>query len=335
LTEPLITVIVPIYNVERYLGPCIDSILAQTYENLEILLLDDGSADGSGTLCDEYREKDSRIRVIHKENTGQADTRNLGIDLAAGEYLACVDSDDLIAAEYIERLYQMAVSAGAGMSVCGFRPFADEGKSVLGPELLKKKGDSRHRAVRVMTACEALESLFYKKEITASPCYRLFHRDVFAGLRFEKGRIFEDIGLMYLAVEAAGKIACTSQVLYYYRQRKGSTMHHVQFTGRRLDRIWFSEKILEFAEKKYPRLLPAARSRFFTSCFLVLAELPRGKGYRDIYRMLRTNLKKYGRLVVRDPKASAKTRLTAALACFSVPAARLAGVILRRTTSMS
>ena len=99
MTEPLITVIVPIYNVERYLGPCIDSILAQTYETLEILLLDDGSADGSGTLCDEYREKDSRIRVIHKENTGQADTRNLGIDLASGEYLACVDSDDLIAAE--------------------------------------------------------------------------------------------------------------------------------------------------------------------------------------------------------------------------------------------
>lgn len=331
----MITVIVPVYNVERYLGPCIDSILAQTYENLEILLIDDGSTDGSGAVCDEYQEKDSRIRAIHKENTGQADTRNLGIDLAAGTYLACVDSDDLIAGEYIERLYQMAASVGAGMSVCGFRPFADTGKAVVRPELLRQKGDSRPEAVRVMTACEALESLFYKKEITASPCYRLFHRDVFAGLRFEKGRIFEDIGLMYLAVEAAGKIAYTGQVLYYYRQRKGSTMHHVRFSGKRMDRIWFSEKILEFAEKKHPRLLPAARARYFVSCYLVLAELPRGKGYRDIYRMLRTNLKKYGRLVVRDPKAPAKTRLTAALACFSVPAARAAGAVLRRTTSMS
>lgn len=335
MTQPLITVIVPVYNVERYLGLCIDSILAQTYENLEILLIDDGSTDDSGAICDEYQERDSRIRVIHKENTGQADTRNMGIDLAAGEYLACVDSDDLIAEEYIERLCQMAVSVGAGMSVCGFRPFSDTGKAAARPELLKQKGDSRRGAVRVMTAYEALESLFYKKEITASPCYRLFHRDVFEKLRFEKGRIFEDIGLMYLAVEAAGKLAYTEQVLYYYRQRTGSTMHHVQFTGKRMDRIWFSERILEFTEKKYPRLLPAARARFFVSCYLVLAELPRGKGYRDIYRMLRTNLKKYGRLVAKDPKAPAKTRLTAALACFSVPLARAAGAVLRGTTSMS
>lgn len=335
MTQPLITVIVPVYNVEAYLGVCVDSILAQTYENLEILLIDDGSTDSSGAVCDEYQKKDSRVRVIHKENTGQADTRNLGVDQAAGMFLAFVDSDDLIAVEYIERLYQMAVSAGARMSVCGFRPFNDGRKAAIRPELLKKKGDSRPGAVRVMTACEALESLFYKKDITASPCYRLFHRDVFAKLRFEKGRIFEDIGLMYLAVEAAGKIAWTAQVLYYYRQRTGSTMHHVRFTGKRMDRIWFSGKILEFAEEKHPRLLPAARARYFVSCYLVLAELPWGKGYRDIYRMLRTDLKKYGRLVVKDPKAPAKTRMTAALACLSVPAARAAGVILRKTTSMS
>lgn len=335
MAQPLITVVVPVYNVERYLRPCIGSILAQTYENLEILLIDDGSTDGSGAVCDEYQEKDSRIRVIHKENTGQADTRNLGIDLAAGAFLAFVDSDDLIAGEYIERLYQTAASAKAKMSVCGFRPFDDGRKAAARPELLKKKGDSRPKAVRVMTVCEALESLFYKKEITASPCYRLFHRDVFARLRFEKGRIFEDIGLMYLAVEAAGTIAYTGQVLYYYRQRAGSTMHHVQFTGKRMDRIWFSEKILEFAEEKYPRLLPAARARYFVSCYLVLSELPRGKGYREIYRMLKTDLKKYGRLVARDPKAPAKTRMTAALTCVSVPAARAAGVILRKATSMS
>ncbi len=335
MEQPLISVIVPVYNVERYLGSCIDSILAQRYGRLEILLIDDGSTDSSGAICDAYMEKDKRIRVIHKDNTGQADTRNLGIELAAGEYLAYVDSDDLVAEDYIERLYQMAVSTGAGMSVCGFRPFDDARLSAAYPEDLRKKEDSRQKAVRVMTVCEALESLFYKKEITASPCYRLFHRDVFTGLRFEKGRIFEDIGLMYLAVEAAGKIAYTAQVLYYYRQRTGSTMHHVRFTGKRMDRIWFSEKILEFAEKKYPRLLPAARARFFVSCYLVLAELPHGRGYRDIYRMLRTNLKKYGRLVASDPKAPVKTRLTAFLACCSVPAARAVGVILRRTTSMS
>ena len=156
MEQPLISVIVPVYNVERYLGSCIDSILAQRYGRLEILLINDGSTDSSGAICDAYMEKDKRIRVIHKDNTGQADTRNLGIELAAGEYLAYVDSDDLVAEDYIERLYQMAVSTGAGMSVCRFRPFDDDRLSAAHPEDLRKKEDSRQKAVRVMTVCEEL-----------------------------------------------------------------------------------------------------------------------------------------------------------------------------------
>lgn len=321
--------IIPVYNVEAYLEACVDAVLAQTYENLEILLLDDGSTDNSGTICDAYAGKEKRVRTVHKENAGQADTRNMGIEMAAGTYLLFVDSDDLVCADYVASLYRMAEQTGARMTVCGFQPFYE------GKERFSLEASHIRTPVRVMTSKEALESLFYKKEITASPCYRLFHREIFDGLRFEKGRIFEDLGLMYLAVEAAGRVAYTPQVMYFYRQREGSTMHQLRFDERRLDRIYFSEKILYFAAHSDPQLMPAARARYFVSCYLVLSELPGGPAYQELYRTLRNNMKQYGRLVVRDVRAPLKTRLMAALACVSIPLTRQAGAFLRRHTSQS
>ena len=343
--KPLISVIVPVYNVEQYLGACLDSILAQTYENLEILLLDDGSRDKSGGICDEYAGKDSRIQVVHKKNTGQADTRNTGIDMAAGDFILFVDSDDIVSADYVERLWQIVEETGAGMAACGFRPFHDREEKMVKREAGRRQ-EQRHggghdsgcdsgRSVRVMSSEEGLSSLFYKKEITASPCYRIFRREVFRQLRFEKGRIFEDLGLMYLAVEAAGKVAWTPQVMYWYRQREGSTMHQEHFGARRMDRIYFSEKILDFAENSHPALLPAARARYFVSCYLVLSELPGEKEYKETYQMLKTGIRNFAKDVAGDRNAPAKTRLMAALACISVPAVRLAGRFLRRHTSQS
>jgi len=299
--------------------------LAQTYPAQEILLIDDGSEDQSFAICREYEKKDGRVRAMTKENSGQADTRNFGIRLAAGEFLLFIDSDDIVSADYVSRLYEMADQTGAKLSVCGFRPFWEEREIV----------PAKKSAAWVMDREEALESLLYKKEITASPCYRLFHRDVFRKLRFEKGRIFEDLGLMYLAVEAAGRVVYTEQVMYFYRQREGSTMHHLEFTERRLDRIYFSKKILDFVERKYPKLLPAAKSRFFVSNYLVLSELPEGREYRETYQMLKKNLRRYCGGVARDKKAPVKTRLMAGLCCVSVPLTRQAGKFLRAHTSQS
>ena len=333
--EPLVSVIVPVYNVEGCLPACLDSILGQTYRNLEILLLDDGSQDGSGRICEEYGKRDDRIRFVRKEkNSGQADTRNLGLDLASGEFLMFIDSDDIVSADYVERLYRMAAETGAGMASCGFRPFSSREEAGV----IKRAGektDWSEGEVRVMEREEALKSLFYKKEITASPCYRIFRREVFRQLRFEKGRIFEDLGLMYLAVDAAGKIAWTPRVMYWYRQREGSTMHQESFHARRMDRIYFSEKILDFAEDSDPGLLAAARARYFVSCYLVLSELPEGKEYKETYRMLKKGIRHFAKDVAKDREAPAKTRLMAGLACISVAAVRWAGRFLRRCTSQS
>lgn len=118
--QPLITVIVPVYNVEKYLRRCLDSIIRQTYQNLEILCIDDGSIDNSGEICEQYAARDARIKVIHQENQGLSTARNRGLDTATGEYIAFVDSDDYIAADVLEQLYQSAVSSDATCVICGY-----------------------------------------------------------------------------------------------------------------------------------------------------------------------------------------------------------------------
>ena len=118
-SQDLISVIIPIYNVEQYLDRCIDSVKKQTYTNLEIILVDDGSPDNCGKMCDEYAEDDKRIKVIHKENGGLSDARNAGIEIATGEYITFIDSDDYVSLDYVEYMYKLLKDAGAKLSICG------------------------------------------------------------------------------------------------------------------------------------------------------------------------------------------------------------------------
>ena len=126
MEKPLISVIVPVYNVKQYLRRCVDSILKQTYENIEIVLIDDGSTDESGAICDRYAQKDVRVKVIHKENGGLSDARNKGMQEARGEYFAFVDSDDYIAKDYIAYLFELIVENKAQISLCGYLKFIEK-----------------------------------------------------------------------------------------------------------------------------------------------------------------------------------------------------------------
>lgn len=137
--NPLITIVVPIYNVERFLRPCIESILGQTYKNLEIILVDDGSTDSCGKICDKYEKIDSRILVIHQENKGLSEARNAGIDAATGEYIAFIDSDDYVRGNYTETLLHALVENDAEIAVCSFQYVDEEGKYIRNSSRLKEK----------------------------------------------------------------------------------------------------------------------------------------------------------------------------------------------------
>ncbi len=211
----LISVIVPIYNVEAYLEQCVDSILNQTYKNLEVILVDDGSPDRCGMICDSYAAKDSRIVVVHKENGGLSDARNTGIDIAKGKYLTFVDSDDYLALDCIECLYQNLQIYDADISVI----------SMDHPSEHDFKEDDRIAISECMGAEQAIVEMLHAGKFPVSACGKLYPSESFCAIRFPQGKWYEDLFTIYKIVMKARKVAWTNQVGYFYVTRPGSIMH--------------------------------------------------------------------------------------------------------------
>lgn len=211
----LISVIVPIYNVEKYLSQCIDSIINQSYLNLEIILIDDGSTDSSGLMCDSYKLIDDRIIVIHTENNGQGAARNIGIQNAKGQYITFVDSDDYIENDMIMKLYSNMLASKSDISVCGICAVSGKSKTY---NLLKS--DEKYIT---FSRDEAISMLLDDIGFTCSVWNKLFKREVIGDIRLEEGKVYEDIVPMYEWFRNADKISYTPIPLYNYRFRKDST----------------------------------------------------------------------------------------------------------------
>lgn len=234
--ELLISVIVPVFQVEEYLEKCISSILHQTYKNLEIILVDDGSADGSGEMCDKYALSDNRINVIHKENGGLSSSRNAGIEIAKGKYLCFVDSDDMIHEQYIEKLWRLCVNYDADIAQCDFLCIDKDSKLLpLNPD----------RDICVLSGMEALrEYCFGISEVQYCVSWnKLYRKELFDGIRFPVGRQHEDVFTSYKLLYKAKRVVLTSEYLYYYLQRADSITGK-GFTLKFLDRAdAFKERI--------------------------------------------------------------------------------------------
>ena len=211
----LISVIVPVFNVEKYLDRCIESICAQTYRNLEIILVDDGSTDSSGKKCDSWALKDSRIKVLHVENGGQGRARNIGLDVARGELIGFVDSDDYIDGDMYSFLYDLMVGYDADISVCGFY-FEENGKNRSRTRLNVPHTYGRDESLALIVKDRLLMNYMWDK---------LYRRELFDGLRFEEGVIFEDIKFMYKILYRIDRIVIFDRLKYHYVQRKGSTIN--------------------------------------------------------------------------------------------------------------
>lgn len=212
--KPLVSVIVPCYNVEQYLPKCVDSILCQTYQNLEIWLVDDGSPDNSGQICDDYAKKDNRIKVIHKPNGGLSDARNVAIDQATGEWITFVDSDDYIADDYVDTLYRMVEKYDCEVAVAWHTTFKEGGEPVM---LTIKPVEEK------MKPLYAVEQMFYQEKFDNSAWGKLYHRKLFStGIRYPKGLIYEDMATTYLLMLESNGVAFTNRVIYNYLLRASS-----------------------------------------------------------------------------------------------------------------
>ncbi len=213
----LVSVIVPIYKVEKYLGKCVDSIINQTYKNLEIILVDDGSPDNSGKICDEYAKKDNRIKVIHKENGGLSSARNAGLDVATGEFIAFVDSDDRIHLDFVEKLYRAIKEENADIASCYVESFIENKNKIERRVYVNKK---------IVVEGKGEFKYYYHlgKKSSNVVWNKLYKRHIFETLRFINGRVYEDRAIYLHLLAQSEKMVFIPEVLYTYTVRSGSTM---------------------------------------------------------------------------------------------------------------
>lgn len=251
----LISVIVPVYRAEKYLDRCIQSIADQTFGNLEILLVDDGSPDSCGAICDAWASKDSRIRVIHKENGGGGEARNVALDMAQGEYISLIDSDDYIEPHMYAHLLSLMVD-GVDIAECG----------LLETELDDAPlDDGSCFESRIYTAEEAMKLHIADSLFRQTPPNKLYRRSTIGDIRFPVGNRIDDEFWTYRVIANARKLARTSCNMYAYRQQPESVMH-LCFSLPRLQALDAKCQRLEFLKERFPGLVSQARINLWYTC---------------------------------------------------------------------
>ena len=294
----LISVIVPIYNVEEYLKKCIDSIINQTYTNIEIILVDDGSTDNCGTICDEYSQKDDRIKVIHKENGGLSDARNAGIEIATGKFLTFIDSDDFIEEGYIELLYNTIEEYDADLSIASHRVIYD--KTIMDKSTNEEFcGDSKL----------ILEKILYDDGVDLSAWGKLYKVELFKEVRYPKDRLFEDSATTYKLIDLSNKIAVCSKPVYNYVIREKSITNNT-FSEKKLDLITSTKEMTDFIEEKYPDLKKACNRRLMYSYLSTLTQLAKsGDENKEAEQELLNYIKENKKEVLKDNRITKRDRL--------------------------
>lgn len=306
MIPPLITVIVPCYKVEQYLSKCIDSILAQTYQNLEIWLVEDGSPDRCGEICDRYAQKDSRIKVIHKMNGGLSDARNVAIDQATGEWISFVDSDDYIAPDYIATLYRLAVKNDCRCSVVQPVAFLDG----------EQPNPNDYDSFEVMSSMDAIAAMFYQTKLDTSAWNKLYHRSLFeTGIRYPKGYLFEDNPTTYRLFALCDKIAVSQKKMYYYRLREGS-IEGQDFTPNKLDQGLAIIRMMEFHPEITDKVHKALCCKQASLAFHFIMKMPSDYERRnDLWKYVTDNRW----MVIWNNDARLKTRIGCLLSYLGIP----------------
>jgi len=230
MSFPKISVIIPVYNVERYVIGCITSVIDQTYKNLEIIIVDDGSTDDSGKICDELRKKDTRIAVIHQPNGGLSDARNTGLDIATGEYIAFVDGDDTIEPEMVDVLYSNLQKETADICACRYYNKWDDGRT---------QNIGNDHSIRVYDGMDGLREFLYGKTLDPFACGKLYKASLIGTHRFIKGRMGEDIPFNLKLFQTFPKVVLVGKSLYGYLQQRSGAICNVKISRKRIDSAFY------------------------------------------------------------------------------------------------
>jgi glycosyltransferase involved in cell wall biosynthesis len=311
LQEPLISVIVPVYKVEEYIHKCVDSILNQTYKNLEIILVDDGSPDRCPEICDEYAVKDARVVVIHKENGGLSDARNAALDICKGDYITFVDSDDWVGANYVKSMYDALIKYKADISICRTQKISSHKDF----ELVKERNEDLEVK---FDSSDALESMLYQKFFNFSACGKLYKAQLFRGVRYPLGKLSEDNATIYKIVHHCKNIIYSNNTGYFYCRRPHSIVTSL-FTVKKMDTIYVAYEILDFIQKNYSQITKSAICHLVSDSFFIYLQIPiKEQEYKQYRKEIKSNILAHRKTVLLDKKAKLRVRVACAASYFGM-----------------
>lgn len=309
-----ISVIVPVYNVERYVSRCIESVLSQSFLDFELLLIDDGSKDSSGNICDEYAQKDNRIQVYHKENAGLSDARNYGIDRMTGRYVTFIDSDDYVGRDYLKLLLETIEETHAVISAVSMAYTLSEDVVYV------ESTDER----MLLSGEEMLREMLIGQKTSVSACAKLYKCEIFREVRFPKNMLYEDLYTTPYLIEPGQRYGFCASKQYYYFQRSGSIMNSVSDAS---IRMWLGsmDKVMEHTKSQFPGCSDYAAVKFLIGIFwTIIDRLLWDKEYMQIASAIKKRYFRYFISAFKLPQLTTKEKLKALLFALS---ARLYRVI--------
>ena len=303
METPLITIIVPVYNVIQFLPACLESLKKQSYPKCEFILIDDGSTDGSGVMCDEFAKTDTRTKVIHQENLGLSGARNRGIREASGEFITFVDSDDIITADYVSYLFLLARKYQAKMSICGLEEKTLKNKSVLYASEYPEK---------VMSTEETLGRMLREEGFTVVAYAKLYHKSLWQGIEFPERALHEDLATTYKVIERSPSIAFGPDAKYVYVKRLTSISSST-FSIEKYNIITFTDTMCDDIEGKFPYLINTVNLRRMHARFSVLRQIVLIKTPDSSTKEKETEIIKYllehKKFITKNPHATKRDKL--------------------------
>lgn len=312
-TTPLVSVIVPVYNVEKYLLECIDSIKNQSYKNIEVFLIDDGSTDSSGAICENISKTDTRFKTYHKENGGLSDARNYGIERANGKWLTFIDSDDFIASDYIEYLVNLAIQNNSKIVAGSHTIFYESGKRVY-------KG-FEESSTSSFSQKEAINHILLDDGLDLSAWAKLYSSELFKNIRYPKGLSFEDTATTYKLFFLCDKIISGGESIYNYRIRANSITTQGSFS-KKIQLIENTKVMCNDILSKYPDLSEAAERRLIWAYFSTLNQLlkcPDRKNYKKEENEIVSFLKSKRKTIKKGSAYSKRDKLASVALSFGLP----------------
>lgn len=295
---PLISAIVPIYKVEQYLNRCIESLVRQTYSNLEIILVDDGSPDDCPQMCNEWANKDNRIIVIHKENGGLSDARNAGIQVATGDVISFIDSDDWIDLKAFEFMLNVMQMDNSDIVSCGVNWVNEDGK------LLRIDSVKEHE---ILSPHDAMRELLHDGKLKQHVWNKIYRRKVIENIPFEKGKYHEDVFWSYQAIGRARSVSVIPDSYYNYVQRADSIMGE-SYSPKRLDALYAMQLRCDYMKKHFPDLYNDALLNYMCNCLYHLQFALRSHQEKSVIQNI-TQRRSYGKRYLSYKHMSGKNKL--------------------------